>query len=110
MTRKGQGIAYDATWMVKMQLWVEQWVDAAADVHIPSDPYDPSTEDAYLRWFHAATWVRCIPMSPEAPHHDLEITNTFAPKLAVAYHAMVREASYIQLTFILILNVLSPAL
>lgn len=88
-TRKGQGVAYEATWATKMEPWIEQWNGAETDVHEPQALYDPLSYDAYLRWYHGATRVRLFPV-PDAPEdHVPDITDTFATQPTEAFHLMV---------------------
>ena len=56
LTRKGKGVAYEATWVTKMDTWAEQWDQAMDDVHQAVLLYDASTYATYLGWYHGATW------------------------------------------------------
>ncbi|RLN09828.1 hypothetical protein C2845_PM11G30530 [Panicum miliaceum] len=38
MTRKGQRVAYEATWATKMETWAEQWAQAATGLHLAQGP------------------------------------------------------------------------
>ena len=96
LTRKGQGVAYEATWATKIQSWVEQWLQAADDVHPMQLAYDEAMYPSYLRWYHNATRWRCFPVAEDPEPHEAEITDTFATEPPAAFHVLV---SYFSLRF-----------
>ena len=71
--------------------WVNDWAQAATDVHDLGRPFDEATYREYLRWFHGATHVRCFPVPVEAAPHEAEITDTFAMEPPTAFHALVSK-------------------
>lgn len=89
MTRKGQGIAYEAIWATKMEPWAAQWAQAETDVHDYEGPYDESTYGPYLHWYHGATRWRCFPVPANPEPHEATIRDTFASEPAAAFHALV---------------------
>ena len=96
LTRKGQGVAYEATWDTKIQSWAEQWLQAADDVHPMQLAYDEAMYPSYLRWYHSATRWRCFPVAEHPEPHEAEITDTFATEPPAAFHVVV---SYFSLRF-----------
>jgi hypothetical protein len=91
LTRKGQGVAYEATWATKIQPWAERWLQAANDVHPTQLAYDEAMYPSYLSWSH---W-RCFPMAEDPEPHETEITDTFTTEPPAAFHVVVSYVSYI---------------
>jgi hypothetical protein len=91
ISRKGQGIVFEQSWVDRMLSWVKAWADAAANVHDLGVPFDEGTYREYLRWFHRATCVRCSPMPIEVAPHEAEITDTFVMEPPAAFHALVSK-------------------
>ena len=87
--RKGQRIAYEASWVAKMEMWAQQWDHAGEEVHQAALLYDVSTYAAYLRWYHGTTRWRCFPVPEDPEPHHAEITDTFATEPPAAFHVLV---------------------
>ena len=71
--------------------WVNDWAQAATDVHDLGRPFDEATYREYLRWFHGATRVCCFPVPAKAAPHEAEITDTFAMEPPAAFHVLVSK-------------------
>ena len=95
-TRKGQGVAYEATWATKIQPWADQWLQAGDDVHPTHLAYEEAMYPSYLRWYHSATRWRCFPVAADPEPHAAEITDTFATEPPAAFNVIV---SYFSLRY-----------
>ena len=93
LTRKGQDVAYEATWATKIKTWAEQWLQATDDVHQTQLAYDEAMYPAYLRWYHSATRWRFFPVPQDPEPHDAEITDTVATEPPAAFHVLVIDFS-----------------
>ncbi|TVU51348.1 hypothetical protein EJB05_02770 [Eragrostis curvula] len=71
-----------------MESWIQQWVGAETDVHVPQGPYDPFRYGEYLQWFHRETRVRLFAVADQPVEHVPEITDTFATQPTRAFHLM----------------------
>ena len=76
--------------MARMQMWLEQWNNAGADIINEEASYDPSTQPVYLQWYVPRTRTRLLRVGePPVPAPRARTTDLYSDRPSVALHNVV---------------------